>query len=281
MKEYYYGAHMSIYKGIPHAIENINKLGGNFLQIFITNPRGCGMKSKTNVEIKEINDYLNKYNTKIVIHSPYILNFARPFSEDAWWINILIKELTITSRFNSYGSVLHLGKEKYSINDEYFNLIQKDAYDNMYKSIQYVLDKTPNNSRIILETSSGQGSELGYRLEDFAKLYNKFKDKSRIGICLDTCHIFAAGYDIRNLELIKNFFKKINKLFGLENIWLIHLNDSKKELGSKIDRHANIGEGKIGKKALQHIIQIAHRLRIPIILETPGDYKEEIKLIKI
>jgi deoxyribonuclease-4 len=283
MDKYYYGSHISTYKGIPNSIKEMKKLGGNFLQIFITNPIGSGIKKITNKELKEINDLLIQNDMKIVIHSPYILNFAKPFDDKSWWINVLIRELKITSKFNSYGSVLHLGKEKYKEQFEYIDLKKSDGYDNMYKSIKYVLDNTPDNSKIILETSSGQGSEMGYKLDDFAnKLYNKFskKYKKRLGICLDTCHMFAAGYDLTTNNNIKKLFKKIDNLFGIHNIWLIHLNDSKYDLGSKLDRHASLGEGKIGKKSLKYIIKIAYKLNIPIILETPSNPMEEIQYIK-
>jgi deoxyribonuclease-4 len=140
----------------------------------------------------------------------------------------------------------------------------------MYKSIKYVLDNSPEKSRIILETSSGQGSELGYKLDDFAKkLYNRFSKRYKkcLGICLDTCHMFAAGYDFSSKDNIKKLFKKIDNLFGIDNIWLIHLNDSKKEFGSKVDRHASLGEGKIGKKPLKNIIKVAYKLNIQIIIK--------------
>jgi deoxyribonuclease IV len=283
MDTFYYGSHISTYKGIPYSINEMKKMGGNFLQIFITNPRGIRMKKKTEEELKEINNLLEKNNMKIVIHSPYVLNFAKPFDKNSWWITTLIRELKITSKFNSYGSILHLGKEKYSKEFEYIDLKQSEAYDNMYKSIKYVLENSPEKSRIILETSSGQGSELGYKLEDFAKkLYNRFskKYKKRLGICLDTCHMFAAGYDLSTKEIIINLFKKIDNLFGIDNIWLIHLNDSQKGLGSKVDRHASLGEGKIGKKPLKNIIKVAYKLKIPIILETPENHEEEIQYIK-
>lgn len=285
---FYYGSHISTYKGIINSIETMKLMGGNFLQIFFSNPRGTGMKKYSINDLEKIKNTLEKNNMKLVIHSPYILNFAKPFDKKSWWIRLLIRELTISSKFNSYGSVLHLGKKKCTIKNKKEISIKKEfceneAYNNMYKSLKYVLDKTPDNSRIILETSSGQGSELGYKLDDFALFYSRFskKYKKRLKICIDTCHIFMAGYDIRNKNKVLNFFKMVNDQFGINNVVLIHLNDAQRKLGSKIDRHENLGKGYIGINGLKHIIKMAKKLNIPIVLETPvDDHKKEIEIIK-
>ena len=278
--KFYYGSHVSTYKGIINSIKIMKSLKGNFLQIFLSNPRGVGMKRYSSKDIKIIKDILIKNKMKIVIHSPYILNFARPFNKNEWWIKSLIKEMKISSKFDSYGSVIHLGKKNCNIKGIKKKLCEKKAYDNMYKSIKYILKNTPNNSRIIIETSTGQGSELGYKLDDFAKFYKRFKNNKRVKICIDTCHIFVAGYDIRTKNKVLNFFKLVNDKLGLDNIVLIHLNDSKKELGSRIDRHESLGEGYIGLKGLKHVIKISKKLNIPIILETPKNHKQEIEIIR-
>ena len=157
----------------------------------------------------------------------------------------------------------------------------------MKKSFEYIIDNTPSNSFIILETAAGQGTELGYDLEEFAALYNSFSDKykSRIKICIDTCHVFVAGYDLSSKKMVKAFFTKFNKLIGVKHVVLLHLNDSKPELGKRVDRHENIGKGKIGLTGLTEVIKYAKKKGIPMILETPAvkkstDVKNEIDIIK-
>ena len=140
----------------------------------------------------------------------------------------------------------------------------------------YIYQQTKDiKIKILIETSSGQGSEIGYKLEDLAYIYRKFSKHDnkdivdRFGICIDTCHIFAAGYKICNKESREIFFDNLNELIGLEHIKLVHLNDSKSAYSSHVDRHENIGKGHIGKEAILIIATIFKNLDIPIILETP------------
>ena len=278
-KKIYYGAHSSIAKGIVKALETIKNAGGNIAQIFISNPQGRGTKARSKQEIESIVKYQNDNDIKLVIHSPYVLNFAKPFSQTNWWLKQMINELKIGASMNSLGSVVHFGK--------HLKLTRKEGLINMKKSFEYIIDNTPSNSFIILETAAGQGTELGYDLEEFAALYNSFSDKykSRIKICIDTCHVFVAGYDLSSKTMVKAFFTKFNKLIGVKHVVLLHLNDSKPELGKRVDRHENIGKGKIGLTGLTEVIKYAKKKGIPMILETPAvkkstDVKNEIDIIK-
>ena len=270
-KKIYYGAHASISKGIVKALKSIKDNGGNIAQIFISNPQGRGTKKRTQKEIKEIVKYLIDKDMKLVIHSPYVLNFAKPFDADSWWIKQMINELKIGASMNSLGSVVHFGK--------HLKLSREEGLVNMKKSFEYIIDNTPDNSKIILETAAGQGTELGYNLEEFAALYRTFTDKykKRIKICIDTCHVFVAGYDLTSEKMVKAFFSKFNKLIGIKHVVLIHLNDSKPELGKRVDRHENIGKGKIGLNGLTEVIKYAKRKNIPMILETPGVKSKNLK----
>ena len=278
-KKIYYGAHASIAKGIVGALDTIKKAGGNIVQIFISNPQGRGTKTRTKEEIENINKFQKKNNMKLVIHSPYVLNFAKPFATNNWWIKQMITEMKIGASMNSIGSVVHFGK--------HLKLTRKEGLINMKKSFEYIIDNTPDNSYIILETAAGQGTELGYDLEEFAALYNAFSKKyqNRIKICIDTCHVFVAGYDLTSQKMVKAFFTKFNKLIGIKHVVLLHLNDSKPELGKRVDRHENIGKGKIGLEGLSEVIKFAKKKGIPMILETPAvkksqDVKNEIDIIK-
>jgi deoxyribonuclease-4 len=272
---FYYGAHASIsYKGILHAAQQIKKYGGNLVQIFVTNPRaGRGIKQLSPEQTRQVRSYLKKNNMKLVIHAPYVLNFAHPPKN--WQVQSLIRELKYSVKLNSMGSILHLGKQlKYTY---------KQASDNMYKSIKYVLDNTPKECTIILETSSGQGTEMCTDIKCLAKLYNRFsaKYKKRLRLCIDTCHVFAGGYDLRSKKGVLEFFKLFDELIGWTHVILVHLNDSKRDLGSRVDRHAQLGEGKIGMKGLTYIIQLCYKLKIPMVLETPDEgYKKELRMIR-
>jgi deoxyribonuclease-4 len=285
----YYGAHMSIKKGSPSAIKEINELGGNLIQVFVSNPMSTKFTiNQTTWNEKNCNlikSTLELTDSKIVIHLPYVINLAKPLlipskMNDCWWINMICNQLLISDLIGSIGCVVHVGK--------HLELTVSDATDNMFEGLKYVIDFIKKNklkSYIILETAAGQGSELlttkNSSLEEFANFYNRFcsEYKPYIKICVDTCHIFAAGYDIRQKSQVKTFFDEFNTLIGIENIALIHLNDSKKECGSCVDRHENLGQGKIGIEGLRHFIRYAIYYHIPTILETPSNYESELELI--
>jgi len=283
----YYGAHMSIKNGIPSAIKEINELGGNMIQIFVSNPMSTKFSiDKTKWNEKNCNlirSTLEEYDSKMVIHLPYVINLAKPLPPNmanCWWINMICNQLIISDLINSIGCVVHVGK--------HLDLTVQEGIDNMCEGLKYVINfiiKNELKSYIILETAAGQGSELlttkNSSLDDFANFYNLFTDneKLHIKICVDTCHIFAAGYDIREKKQVKEFFDEFNTQIGIENIALIHLNDSKTDCGSCVDRHENLGEGKIGIKGLRHFIRYAIYYHIPTVLETPTNYESELELI--
>ena len=176
----------------------------------------------------------------------------------------------------AYCVIVHFGK--------YLDLSFEEAYNNMFSSLIYVLNQTYNlKTKILVEMTAGQGTETGYNIDGVSRLFNKFKlikDTkiiNRIGICMDTCHAFASGYNLKKIDIIKKFFKEFNSKIKLENLKLIHLNDSKVELGKKKDRHENLGKGFIGMEGLHYIYKISKKYKIPIVLETPNKgYKTEI-----
>lgn len=283
----YYGAHISIKKGIISAIDEIIQMGGNMIQIFISNP----ISTKFNIDEKKFNETICKQiknklletDSKLVIHLPYVINLAKPLCqkpENCWWIKMICDQLIVSESIGSIGCVVHVGKS--------LNLTETEALENMFNAFVYIIEfmhKHSMETKIILETAAGQGSELittkNNSLEDFANFYNKFNldQKKYIKICVDTCHIFAAGYDIQKPIQISNFFSDFDTMIGINNMSLIHLNDSKCGCGSCVDRHENIGFGKIGKHALKHFIRYGIFYKIPIILETPNLVQTEIDLI--
>jgi deoxyribonuclease-4 len=208
-----------------------------------------------------------------VIHAPYILNFAHEFNKNSWSITSLLDHLNICSKMGALGVVVHTGK--------YMHLDKSEAIENMYQNLKYCLDNSPDNTNILLETPCGQGTELGGRLEEFRIIYNKFskEDKKRLKICVDTCHVFAAGYDLSEPDKVKTFIKTFDTLIGWKHVGLIHLNDSRTVLNSNLDRHELLDEGHIKLKGLSVIIKFAYNAGIPLILETPGGYPIEINMI--
>lgn len=278
------GLHInSSVKQITALSKFVYELNGNIVQLFVS-PEKFHEKT-TKQYYTEFKDYLQKNNMKCVVHATYSINLAREWNEYSPWIIQFIYQIEVASYIGAFCIVVHLGK---SLELEHVN-----AYNNMYSSLLYIHNKTKEheNVKILIETSSGQGTEMCYKIEDFAYFFKKLSRNSnksiaqRFGICIDTCHIFAAGYDITSEAVILMFIEAFEELIGLKHVHLIHLNDSKKELGSNVDRHANIGldkQGKIGINGLKFFATYFLKLGIPIILETPGNGIAEdlVKLLK-
>jgi len=275
--EHYFGAHLDNNNLIESA-KKVKNAGGNIIQIFLTMPGNSKTELKTDKELNDYKQFLMDNNMKVVVHSSYMHNIARQWDEYSWWIKNIEIEIKYCHIINAIGLVLHFGKQ--------LDLSIEEAYNNMYTSLLYIHNKTLQyNVLILLETSTGQGSETCYRLEELAKFFRKFSQnkliKDRFRLCVDTCHIFSGGYDIRKKKDIKLYLEAFEELIGLRYIALIHLNDSKVGIGEQKDRHDNIGRGYIGLEGLKYIFNYFKKLNIPIILETPDNgYKTEIKLLK-
>lgn len=282
MDSMYFGCHMPNQNAnILLGAKSVKNLGGNCMQIFVANPMNGRVSDKHfahyKTNSKSIKQELSLANVKVFIHSSYTYNFAKPKESDkSWsdcfWISNYLKELEIAHEIGAVGCVIHVGK--------YLKLNPNIATDIMFDSLSYVIDqiKSKNlNSVIILETCAGQGTELfrtrNNSLAPFADFYNKFSDnqKKYIKICVDTCHIFAAGYDIRNKYQVAKLFADFESTIGLKYLYLIHLNDSKKDYNTGVDRHENIGKGFIGTEGLGAVIENAAMYNIPLILETPDN----------
>jgi apurinic endonuclease APN1 len=228
----------------------------------------------------KLKNFLFEHKIKSVVHISYTINCSRAWDDYSPWIKQFIDEIKLADHVGAFACVVHLGKQ--------LNLSVEESTNNMYTSLLYVHQQTKDiQVKILLETSTGQGTEIAYKLDDLAYIYRKFskhKNKeivNRFGICFDTCHVFSAGYDIRSKESREIFFDNFNELIGLDHIKLVHLNDSKVECGSNVDRHENLGEGYIGIKALKIIQILFKKLNIPLVLETPNRHIfDDLKLIK-
>ena len=270
----YIGNHTSSSKGYAAMARQIIKNGGNTFAFFTRNPRGGKAKA---IDETDIQNFLvlaqENHFGKIVAHAPYTLNACaakeelRTFERETFADDLRRMEYTPGNYYNFHpGSHVGQGSEIG---------IQKIA-----EILNDVLTEEQTTT-VLLETMSGKGTEVGRNFEELRKILNLVEKKSKMGICLDTCHVWDGGYDIvHDLDGVLNDFDHI---IGLERLKAIHLNDSLNDCGSHKDRHARIGEGKIGMEALVRIIKHPALREIPFILETPNDdsgWTEEIHVLK-
>ncbi|MCE8162996.1 MAG: deoxyribonuclease IV [Candidatus Moeniiplasma glomeromycotorum] len=262
---------------LPGAVWESVTYGANSLMIYVGAPHNSKRRPVDELKIPEFKRTLAENNLEIdnvIVHAPYILNLANTINKKkfTWSVEFLKKEIARMETIGLKTLVLHPGnslKAPFSI-----------ALDQLVNGLNLVLQNNPQ-VRIALETMSGKGSEVGSNFEQLQFIIERIKLKERVGVCWDTCHLWAAGYDLKNnLEsVIKEFEAKI----GLEKLWVIHVNDSLFELGSKKDRHENLDYGKIGWETLQKIVYHPKFSGIVKILETPRKkevYKTEIKRLK-
>jgi deoxyribonuclease-4 len=273
------GCHINIKWGFASSSEFLNGIGGNFFQIYLSSPKSYHRSKRSDAELEILKRDIQKYNQKIVIHGSLILNFCNPEDDYRHYkgLSLLIEDLKESVKLGALGVVIHMGKK--------LKMDQKVAINNYVKGLKTVLKKTPNNSTIILETGAGCGSEVCTQIFDLKELYEKFtpKEQQRIMFCIDTCHVFAAGYDLSNEQYVEIFDKLIDNTLSWKKIACIHLNDSDKPLDSHKDRHADIGKGFIGGTGLKKFVQLCYQKNVPLVLETPcnkEDKKKEIQLVK-
>lgn len=277
---HYFGSHMLLANESLSLItlaNNLKKAGGNMMQIFINQPGNIDLTKKPIKELKEFNQFLKNNDMKVVVHGSYRYNFARNWDKNDLSIISLTREIKYASIIGAIGVVIHFGKK--------LDLTLPEAYNNMFSAVLHIHNQTKEYSdvKILLETSTGQGTEICYTLDSLAYFYKKFKQpelKKRIQLCIDTCHVFSAGYNLKTPTNVKMFIEAFEELIGFNYVGLIHLNDSKVKLGARVDRHANIGKGYIGKKGLKVFFNYIKKLHIPCVLETPNyGYKTEINLL--
>ncbi|WP_069649092.1 deoxyribonuclease IV [Caloranaerobacter ferrireducens] len=267
------GCHLTISKGYSKAAEVAISIGANTFQFFTRNPRGAKAKALDMEDIKKFENILNEHKFgPLVAHAPYILNLAS-HKEDTWNLakRVIKEDLerleSIPCPYFTFHPGNHLGKGiDYGI-------------ERIAQGLNEIITGN-ENTMILLETMSGKGTEVGYTFEQIKNIIDKVKYSELIGVCLDTCHIYSAGYDIVN-EL-DNVLEEFDKIIGIDKLKAIHLNDSMKEFGSRKDRHEKIGKGTIGLEAILNVLNHPQLKDLPFILETPNElegYRDEIKLL--
>jgi deoxyribonuclease-4 len=274
------GAHMSIAGGFAQAAEKTGKeYGCNAMQIFTKSPRSRTVKPIDPQDANLFKELCKKYDIKhVVAHSSYLLNFGKPISDIPWALKDIKTDFERLHTLGGHGIVVHIGK---SLEDD-----RQNAIENVIENAKIVIEETKNlGLDYILENTAGQGSEIGYQLEELGQVWKGLKGYSpRLKSCLDTAHIWAAGYDISTPTEVEKTLKIYDQLIGVKTLSCFHFNDSKKDLSSRVDRHDNIGRGTIDISGLQAIAQFAEKNSIPLILETPEKdgmtHLDDVKVVK-
>lgn len=266
MKRLLIGAHMSISGGVFNAPLFGEEVGCSTIQIFTKNNNQWKAKELTPEDVSKFRENQKKTGiSPIVGHNGYLINLASPKREIYQQsLESMLVELQRAELLGLPFLVIHPGSHTGSGESEGINKITK--------SIDRLHQKTEGYKvKILLETTAGQGSSIGYRFEHLARIIQGVKDNQRLGVCYDTCHTFAAGYDIRTQEKYKATFKEFDRVIGLSLLEVFHMNDCKKEMGSRVDRHEHIGEGKIGLEGFGFLMNDERWDKVPKILETPKE----------
>ena len=274
----YIGAHVSASGGVENAPVNAHLIGATAFALFTRNQRQWESSPLTKKSIETFKSNCEKYGYKpeqILPHDSYLINLGHPEAEPlqksrmAFLDEMQRCEQLGLDRLNFHpGS--HLGKTDI---DTCLKIIAE--------SINWTLERTKGVTAVI-ENTAGQGTNMGHTFEQIHTIIDQVEDKSRVGVCIDTCHAFTAGYQMNTLEGYSLTWKKFGEIIGFEYLKGMHINDSKKEFGSRVDRHDSIGKGFIGNELFRWIMNDSRLDGIPLILETPNEdiWAEEIALLK-
>ncbi len=272
-----FGAHESISGGVFNAITRGQEATCDTVQIFNKSNSQWRAKKLTPEEVDQYFAAIEETGVTVACsHSSYLINLASP--DEALQTksrNSLQEETERCNLLKVPNLVFHPGSHVGSG--------EKPGMDRIAENMNQVLASVPDNTvTLCLETTAGQGTNLGYTFEQIATMMDRVEDKDHVGVCLDTCHIFAAGYAITDAKDYKKTIKQFNDTIGLDNLKIVHTNDSKTEFGSKKDRHEHIGEGHIGIEAFRNFVNDKRFKNIPFILETPKekDLAEDVENLK-
>lgn len=274
----YFGAHVSASGGVENAPRNARDIGASAFALFTKNQRQWAAPALTEAQIEAFRDACRECGyaaAQILPHDSYLINLGHPEAEG------LAK-----SRESFFGEMarceaLGLDRLNFHPGSHLKKIGEEDSLRRVAESINMALDRTRGVTAVI-ENTAGQGSNLGYSFEHLAYMIDRVEDKSRVGVCIDTCHAFAAGYDLATTEACERTFDEFDRTVGFAFLRGMHLNDAMKPLGSRVDRHAPLGEGSIGLDAFRYIARDSRFDGIPLILETPEEarWPEEIALLK-
>ena len=260
------GCHVSISGSIDKAVDNAVERKCTAFQIFTRNPRGWNAKDLSDEDIANFKKKLKSSEIDrfaTCAHMPYLPNLSTP-KEDGFdkSVSTLINEIERCGKLGIPYLVTHLGS--------HLGTGEEAGIKQLVKGLNKA-GQTKNDVMILLENTAGQKNSVGANFEQLAEIFNQLKPSKKFGVCLDTCHAFVSGYDLRTEKSVKETVKKFDDVIGFENLKILHLNDAKGEIGCNLDRHYHIGLGNIGEKGLAEVIKTVNKKKIPIILETPID----------
>ncbi|CZE46168.1 deoxyribonuclease IV [Campylobacter geochelonis] len=272
------GAHVSASGGVQNAPLNAKKIGADAFALFVKNQRQWSAKALEKSQIDEFSANLADVNIKkehILPHDSYLINLGHP--DKALRQKSLDAFLDEVERVSALGLVMlnfHPGSHLKQISEE-------ECLKNISECLNFTLLNS-SGVKLVVENTAGQGSNLGYKLEHLGFLIKHSVDKERIGVCIDTCHFFAGGYDIRSKTAYEKTMAEFDKIVGYKFLSAMHLNDSKNKLGVKKDRHESLGAGTLGLEAFKNIMQDRNIDEIPLVLETIDEsiWAEEIALLR-
>ncbi|MBN2071649.1 MAG: deoxyribonuclease IV [Candidatus Krumholzibacteriota bacterium] len=272
------GAHMSISGGVHLSLERGKSIGCNAVQLFVKSSNQWKAKPLSEEDIMLFRKNAEEYNTEyIMTHTSYLINIASPEKELLEKSRGALQiEIERSEALGIPWVVLHPGSHR--------GAGEEAGIKSIAESLNIIFDNTREfKSAVLLENTAGQGNTLGRSFEQLAAMMELVEDKNRIGICFDTCHALASGYDLSTKTKYDALFKSFDKILGLGNLRAFHLNDSVGPIGSHKDRHAGIGQGELGLEPFRFLVNDGRFSNIPMVLETPKgpDLKEDVENLAI
>ena len=271
----YIGAHVSASGGVENAPVNANAIGAKAFALFTKNQRQWFSNPLSKANIKAFRDNCEKYDYKpfqILPHDSYLINLGHPEKEPL--------EKSRASFLDEMQRCQQLGLDRLNFHpgSHLKTISEEECLSRIAESVNIVLDKTKNVTAVI-ENTAGQGTNMGHKFEQISFIIDKVDDKSRVGVCIDTCHAYTSGYNIKSPEGFAETFKLFDKIIGFGYLRGMHINDSKNELATRVDRHDNIGKGFIGEDVFRMLMNDERFDNLPLILETPDEslWEAEIK----
>jgi deoxyribonuclease-4 len=267
------GAHESISGGVSRAFERAEADGADCVQVFTRNVRGWAAKPLEEEEVARFRAEARRTGMPVAAHASYLVNLCaqdRDLRSKSW--RALADELARCERLGIFALIFHPGSHP----DE------AEGIRLVASGMAQALRKVPGKVRLLVETTAGQGTSLGWRFEQVAAMRAAVPGplRRRVGVCVDTCHLFAAGYDIASDEGYARTMEALDRVIGLGHVQAFHLNDSKKGLGSRVDRHEHVGEGALGLHPFRMLVNDARFSQVPGFVETEARFRENIALLR-
>lgn len=260
------GGHLDIVNGsLLSTVQEAHEAKMTCVQVFAANRLSRRMKKRSPAELAAVRAFITKHRIKLFFHMPYTYNLARPLTKDL--LTSMITEIETGLAAGYSGSVIHVGKAVRELG--------ASAAQNFEDNLRSITEELP----LILETPAGQGSEMCVKIEELAALYERLGRPRNLSFCVDTCHVFAAGY-MRTAPDVQKYFKTFDKLIGINRLALIHMNDSKLPFNSRKDRHECIGRGEIPSTVLHAVFEFALAHQIPVCVETKEPIEDTATLLQ-